>query len=89
VDGLLVVVRLQSLRSATLDELERTLAATPTAKLGVVVTGAPATGGMPNRRYGPARSAVVQMTRTKDGDEQQPEPENGSVSVRNRVRRWT
>ena len=41
VDGLLVVVRLQSLRSATLDELERALASTPTAKLGVIVTGAP------------------------------------------------
>jgi polysaccharide biosynthesis transport protein len=89
VDGLLVVVRLQSLRSATLDELERTLAATPTAKLGVVVTGARVTNGMPYRRYGPPRSAVVQMPRTKDGDEQQPEPENGSVSIRNRVRRWT
>ncbi len=86
VDGLLVVVRLQSLRSATLDELERTLESTPTAKLGVIITGAPA-AGRSYRRYGPPPdSPVLQMPgRAKDADE----GGNGSSSVRERVRRWT
>jgi polysaccharide biosynthesis transport protein len=67
VDALLVVVRLQSLRSATLDELERTLASTPTAKLGVIVTGAPPAEGADYSHYGQRRgSAVVQKARPKD-----------------------
>jgi capsular exopolysaccharide synthesis family protein len=87
VDGLLVVVRMQSLRSATLDELERTLASTPTPKLGVVITGARPTSGLPYRHYGgPPESPVHQMVEhPKNGDE----AENGSPSVRQRVRRWT
>ena len=85
VDGLLVVVRLQSLRSATLDELGRTLEATPTAKLGVVVTGAAPAGGLPYRRYGPSlESAVLQLPgHPKEGAEEK----NGSPSLRKRVRR--
>jgi capsular exopolysaccharide synthesis family protein len=89
VEGLLVVVRLKSLRTATLDELERTLATTPTAKLGVIVTGAPPTGGLPYRRYGPPPDpSVLQMPgQAKD----EAETGNGSEgpSVRERVRRWT
>ena len=87
VDGLLVVVRLQSLRSTILDELERTLAATPTTKLGVIVTGAPGTSGLTYRRYGPPppEEPVVQVPAVKNGTE----AENGSPSVRQRVRRWT
>lgn len=41
VDALLIVARLKSLRSATLDELERILSAAPVAKLGIIMTGAP------------------------------------------------
>jgi polysaccharide biosynthesis transport protein len=87
VDGLLVVVRMQSLRSATLDELDRTLAATPTAKLGVVVTGAPPRGGLPYRRYGPPGEPppLEAPSRPKSGAE----AGNGGPSVRQRVRRWT
>jgi succinoglycan biosynthesis transport protein ExoP len=86
VDALLVVVRLQSLRSAILDELERTLAATPTTKLGVIVTGAPGTSGLTYRRYGPPpETPVVQVPAPKNGAE----AEDGSPSVRQRVRRWT
>jgi capsular exopolysaccharide synthesis family protein len=86
VEGLLVVVKMQSLRSATLDELARTLASTPTPKLGVVVTGAQPAGGLPYRRYGPPPdSPVVPMKRQKE----EAEAQNGSGSVRQRVRRWT
>jgi len=92
VDGLLVVVRMQSLRNATLDELERTLASTPTPKLGVVVTGAPPTSGLPYRRYGgPPDPPVVHMPGPKTGAkaENGAQAENGARSVRQRVRRWT
>ncbi len=86
VEGLLVVVRLQSLRSATLDELERTLASTLTPTLGVIITGAPRTTTS-YRRYGPPPdSSVLQMPgRPKDAAE----GGNGARSVRQRVRRWT
>jgi len=89
VEGLLVVVRMKSLRTATLDELERTLAATPTPKLGVIVTGAPPTSGLPYRRYGPPVDAsVLRIPGHQNGEA---ESENGSLadSVRQRVRRWT
>jgi succinoglycan biosynthesis transport protein ExoP len=87
VDALLVVVHLQSLRSTILDELERTLAATPTTKLGVIVTGAPGTSGLTYRRYGPPppETPVAQVPVPKNGAQAQ----NGSPSVRQRVRRWT
>jgi tyrosine-protein kinase len=98
VDGLLVVVRMQSLRSATLDELERTLASTPTPKLGVIVTGAPPTSGVPYRRYGgPPDSQVHQMPPRPNGDEakgggevkNRDAPKDESSSVRQRLRSWT
>ena len=93
VDALLVVVRMQTLRTATLDELERTLASTPTPKLGVIVTGAPPTSGVPYRRYGgPPDPQVHQMPpRSKNGDEAKTGDEaNGeSSSVRQRLRSWT
>jgi capsular exopolysaccharide synthesis family protein len=86
VEGLLVVVRLQSLRSTILEELERTLAATPTAKLGIVVTGAPPTSGLAFRRYGPPlESAVVQLPGPKD----EAEAGTGSSSLSQRLRTWT
>jgi succinoglycan biosynthesis transport protein ExoP len=89
VEGLLVVVRMKSLRTATLDELERTLAATPPAKLGVIVTGAPPTGGLPYRRYGPSRDASI--LRIPGHPKEEAESENGSRAseMRERVRRWT
>jgi succinoglycan biosynthesis transport protein ExoP len=93
VDGLLVVVRMQSLRTATLEELERTLASTPTPKLGVIITGAPPTSGVPYRRYGgPRDSQVHQMlSQPQNGDEAKDgvEAKNGSPSVRQRLRSWT
>jgi succinoglycan biosynthesis transport protein ExoP len=86
VDALLVVVRLKSLRNATLEELERTLAATPAAKLGVVVTGAPLTSRLGYRRYGPPpESPVVQLPGPTDGTE----AENGTSSLSERLRTWT
>ena len=90
VDGLLVVARLQSLRSSILEELERTLAATPTAKLGVVVTGVPTRNGLPYRGYGtPPDSPVLQLpSHPENGAEGVGEGDNGSPSVRERVRRW-
>ena len=91
VDALLVVVRLQSLRSTILEELERTLAATPTPKLGIVVTGAPTRNGLPYRRYGTAQeSPLLQLSgHPENGAEGAAEGKNGSSSVRERVRRWT
>jgi capsular exopolysaccharide synthesis family protein len=86
VDGLLVVVRMQTLRSATLEELGRTLASNPSPKLGVVLTGVPPASGAPYRPYGPPQdSPVVQMPEPKNGAE----AEDGSTSVRDRVRRWS
>ena len=86
VDALLVVVRLKSLRNATLEELERTLAATPAAKLGVVVTGAPPTSRLGYRRYGPPpESPVVQLP----GPKAEAETGNGSGSLSERLRSWT
>ena len=86
VEGILVVVRLQSLRSTILEELERTLAATPTAKLGIVVTGAPPTSGLAYRRYGPPlESAVAQLPGPKD----EAEAGTGSSSLSERLRTWT
>ena len=80
------MVRLQSLRSTILEELERTLAATPTAKLGVVVTGAPPTSGPAYRRYGPPlEPAVVQLPDPKD----EAEGGTGSGSLSERLRTWT
>lgn len=86
VDALLVVVRLKSLRNATLEELERALAATPVAKLGVVVTGAPSTSRLAYRRYGPPpESPVVQLPGPKDGAE----AGNGTSSLSERLGPWT
>ena len=42
VDALVVVVRLDSLRPSTFDDLRRTLASTPARKLGFILTGAEA-----------------------------------------------
>ena len=86
VDGLLIVVRLQSLRSTILEELEGTLAATPTAKLGIVVTGAPPTSGPAYRQYGPPlEPAVVQLPDPKD----EAEAGTGTSSLSERLRTWT
>ena len=71
-----VVVRLQSLRSTILDELERTLAATPTAKLGVVVTGAPPTSGP---AYRPIRAAA-RIRRSSSCPDPKDEAEAGTGS---------
>ena len=89
VQGLLVVVRLKSLRTATLNELERTLASTPTAKLGVIVTGAPPTGGLPYRRYGPPPDLSVLQMSGQANDEAQAGNGSAEPSVQERVRRWT
>jgi len=89
VEGILVVVRLKSLRTATLDELERTLAATPAAKLGVIVTGAPPAGGLPYRRYGPPPDPSVLQMPGQAKDEAQTGNGSQEPSVRERVRRWT
>jgi Mrp family chromosome partitioning ATPase len=51
VDGMLVVARLNVLKQAQVDELWRILSSCPAAKLGVVITGAPAQGGYYYYRY--------------------------------------
>jgi polysaccharide biosynthesis transport protein len=96
VDGLLVVVRLKSMRSATLDELERTLASTPTAKLGVIVTGAPPPDELTYSPYGQHREpAVVQMTTSngetgaENGAEPKSDAQGGAVvNVQRYLRRF-
>ena len=92
VDALLVVVRLQSLRSATLEELERTLGSTPTAKLGVVVTGAPPASGGEYSRYGSSRGApALELAQSegengaKNGAEHEANGQNGAAGGRQRV----
>jgi polysaccharide biosynthesis transport protein len=67
VDGLMIVMRLQHLRSSTLAELDRILAATPAPWLGVVVTGAPPSATLAYRRYEPppgGRTAESVVERT-------------------------
>jgi succinoglycan biosynthesis transport protein ExoP len=44
-DGMLVVARLNVLKQAQVQELERVLSSCPATKLGLVVTGAPSKGG--------------------------------------------
>jgi Mrp family chromosome partitioning ATPase len=60
IDGVLVVARLNAVRSAMLDDLERILDMYPGAKLGLVVTGAEAETGYGYLTYGyTARKTVV------------------------------
>jgi capsular exopolysaccharide synthesis family protein len=87
VDGLVIVMRLQKLRSSTLDELERVLAVTPATKLGVVVTGARPSAALAYRRYSPAPGSrtvesVVQWTGRREGGDAD---ERNGASERRRI----
>jgi hypothetical protein len=54
VDGIVVVIRANVTRTATLDELRRVLDVAPTAKLGFILTGSKDVGGYYEAGYGPA-----------------------------------